>query len=66
MPLGGLLEAIMASRFEGQLKLRDERPVNARKAREHRKSEKTLVLQGFEKAWRAFASFGLPSPFGRR
>jgi len=36
----------MATGIEGQLKVRDERHVNARKVRGNRKGEKALVLQG--------------------
>jgi hypothetical protein len=47
MPFAGLLEAMMAGKFEWQFKYRDEADVNGRARRAHGKFEKSLICRHF-------------------
>ncbi|QOZ45044.1 hypothetical protein XH89_17355 [Bradyrhizobium sp. CCBAU 53340] len=47
MPFAGLLEAMMAGKFEWQFKYRDEADVNARPRRAHGKFKKSLICRHF-------------------
>ena len=47
MPFAGLLEAMMAGKFEWQFKYRDEADVNARSRRPRGEFEKSLICRYF-------------------
>jgi hypothetical protein len=47
MPFAGVLEAMMAGKFEWQFKYRDEAGVNARAEHSRRCGEKSLICRHF-------------------
>jgi hypothetical protein len=47
MPFAGLLEAMMAGKFEWQFKYRDEADVNARARPTRRQFKKSLICRHF-------------------
>ncbi|QOZ52812.1 hypothetical protein XH90_16665 [Bradyrhizobium sp. CCBAU 53338] len=47
MPFTGLLEAMMAGKFEWQFKYRDEADVNARPRRNRGRLKKSLICRHF-------------------
>ena len=62
MPFAGLLETMMAGKFEWQFKYRDERGVNAEAARLRRKSEEACFISVFA----ASVAIGLPFDLANR
>ncbi|TYL94078.1 hypothetical protein FXB40_19795 [Bradyrhizobium rifense] len=46
-PFAGLLEAMMAGKFEWQFKYRDEADVNGSACHAHRKLEKSVICRHF-------------------